>query len=160
MDPQLLQQLTTFLTPFLPYLLKAGEQAAEEAGKKLGEAAWERAKTLWARLRPKVEARPAMQETVRDVAVAPDDPDAQAALRLQLKKLLTEDPALAAEMTRLWEQAKSAGVTVTASGTRSVAIAGDVSGSVIITGDQNTVQSGKHNVSIGQGDGDKDPAPV
>ncbi len=53
MDSQLLQQLTTFLAPFLPYLLKAGEKAAEEAGKKFGEAAWEQAKALWEKLRHK-----------------------------------------------------------------------------------------------------------
>lgn len=32
----LAQELSTFLTPFLPYLLKIGEKASEEAGKKLG----------------------------------------------------------------------------------------------------------------------------
>lgn len=37
--PTIAHNLTTFLIPFLPYLLKAGEKAAEEAGKKLGEAA-------------------------------------------------------------------------------------------------------------------------
>jgi hypothetical protein len=40
----LAKDVTLFLTPFLPYLLKAGEKAAEEAGKKLGGDAWERAK--------------------------------------------------------------------------------------------------------------------
>ncbi len=139
MDAQLIQQLTAFLAPFLPYLLKAGEKAAEEAGKKLGEAAWERARALWEKLRPKVEARPAAQEAVQDLAAAPDDPDAQATLRQQLKKLLAEDPALAEEIARLWGEAQAAGVTVTAAGERSVAIGGDVSGSVIITGDRNRV---------------------
>ncbi len=152
MGLQLLQQLTAFLA-FLPYLLKAGEQAAEEAGKKPGEAAWEQTKAIWGKLRPEVEARPAMQEAVRDVAGAPDDPDAQVALRLQLKKLLTEDRALAAEITHLWEQAEAAGLTVIASGERSVATGGSMSRSVIITRDRNTVQRGKYNVSIGQAGG-------
>lgn len=134
---QLAQQLTTFLTPFLPYLLKAGEKAAEEAGKKIGGDAWERAKTLWAKLRPKVEAKPTAQEAVKDAAAAPQDQDAQAALRLQLKKLLAEDKTLAQEVARLWEDARAAGVTVVASGARSVAVGGDVSGSVIVTGDDN-----------------------
>ncbi len=53
MNPELSQQVTTFLAPFLPYLLKAGEKAAEEVGKKLGADAWEKAKSLWGRLRSK-----------------------------------------------------------------------------------------------------------
>jgi len=51
---QLAQVVTTFLTPFLPYLLKVGAKAAEEAGKKFGADAWEQAKALWGKLRPKV----------------------------------------------------------------------------------------------------------
>jgi hypothetical protein len=135
----LAKDVTLFLTPFLPYLLKAGEKAAEEAGKKLGGDAWERAKTLWGKLRPKVEAKPAAQEAVADAAAAPQDEDAQATLRLQLKKLLAEDEPLAQELARLLPQSGPAGQTVIASGDRSVAIGGDVTGSVIVTGDRNKV---------------------
>lgn len=46
MDAQSIQQLTAFLAPFLPYLLKIGEKAAEEGGKRFGTAAWEQAKAL------------------------------------------------------------------------------------------------------------------
>jgi hypothetical protein len=42
---------------------------------------------------------------------------------------------------------------VQAIGSRSVAAGGDVSGSVIVTGDQNVVQQGKYNVSIGRAGG-------
>ncbi|HHH42146.1 MAG TPA: hypothetical protein ENK56_09115 [Chloroflexi bacterium] len=140
MDPQTLaQQIVPFLTPFLPYLLKAGEKAAEEAGKKLGADAWEKAKSLWAKLRPKVEAKPAAQEAAQDVAADPDDEDAQAALRLQLKKLLAKDAGLAEEVARLWEEAQATDVTVAAVGNRSVAIGGNASGNVIVTGDRNQV---------------------
>lgn len=142
MDIQTLaQQIVPFLAPFLPYLLKAGEKAAEEAGKKLGAAAWEKAKALWAQLRPKVEAKPAAREAVQDVAAYPKDEDARAALRLQLRKLLAEDPALAAEVARLWEEVQAAGVVnlVIAKGDRSVAIGGHVHDSTIVTGDQNQV---------------------
>jgi len=103
MDIQTLsQQLVAFLVPFLPYLLKVGEKAAEEAGKKLGADAWEKAKALWGKLRHKVEAKPAAQEAVQDVAADPQDEDAQAALRLQLKKLL-RDKTLAAEIAQVLE---------------------------------------------------------
>jgi len=124
----LAKEVAVFLAPFLPYLLKAGEKAAEEAGKKLGSDAWEKAKALWGKMRPKVEARPAAQEAAQEVAAHPRDENAQAVLRLQLKKLLTEDEALAGEVARLWEEAKAAGVTVIARGERFVAISGDVSG--------------------------------
>lgn len=132
--------VTTSLIPVLPYLLKAGEKAAEEAGKKLGGNAWEEVKKLWTKLRPKVEAKPAALEAVHEVASAPDDADAQAALRLQLRKLLTEDQNLASEINQWWENAKQAGIDVTAIGNRSVAVAGDVKESTIITGDRNVVR--------------------
>ncbi len=137
MDVQKLsQQLVSFLAPFLPYLLKAGEKAAEEIGENLGKDAWEKAKTLWGKLRGKERVVQAAQ----DLADAPNDPDAQAALRLQLRRALEADPASAAEIARLWGEAQAAGVTVTAFGDRSVAIGGSVSGSTIITGDQNEVE--------------------
>ena len=136
----LAKELAVFLTPLLPYLLKAGEKAAEEAGKKLGGDAWDRAKGLWAKLRPKVEAKPAAQEAVQDAVTAPNDEDIQAALRLQLRKLLAEDAVLAGEIERLWQEAQQAGATVIAASERSVAIGRDVTSSTIITGDQNVVK--------------------
>ena len=148
----LAKDVALFLTPFLPYLLKAGEKAAEEAGTKLGSEAWERAKGLWSRLRPQLEAKPTAQEAVIDAAAAPHDEDAQAALRLQLKKLLTENEELAREIGQQWAAAQAAGVTIIASGERSVA-AQNITGSTIITGDHNTVQSGKYNVRIDKASG-------
>jgi hypothetical protein len=146
MDPHLPAQLAQFLAPFLPYLLKglklAGQEAARKLGEKAGEQGFEQAKTLWEKLRPKVEAKPAALEAAQDAAAHPDDEDALAALRLQLKKLLAEDQALAQELTRLLEQARPAGQTVIASGERSVDIGGDVSGSVIVTGDRNKINKG------------------
>lgn len=136
----LTKDVVGFLTPFLPYLLKAGEKAAEGIW---GQAAWESAKTLWGKLRPKVEAKPAALEAVHDVAANPQDPDAAAALRLQMRKLLQDDQALAAEIARLWGEAQAASVTVFAGADRSVAIGGDVNESTIVTGNRNTVQQGK-----------------
>jgi hypothetical protein len=133
--------VTAALVPLLPYLLKAGEKAAEETGKAAAGQGWEWGKSLWSKLRPKVEAKPAALEAAQDVAHAPDDEDLQIALRVQLKKLLTEDQSLAEEVSRWLEQGKAAGITVTASGERSAAIGGDVKSSTIITGDQNKVKS-------------------
>lgn len=133
----LASSLTTALVPLLPYLLKAGEKAAEETGKAVGSKSLEWAKSLWVKLQPKVEAKPAALEAAEDAAQMPDNADARGALRLQLFKLLTEDQSLAEEVSRWLEQGKAAGITVVASGDRSVAIGGDVIGGSINTGDQN-----------------------
>jgi hypothetical protein len=133
-------QVVAFLAPYLPHLLKAGERVVEETGKKLGENALDHAKALWAKLRPKVEAKPAALEAAQDVVAAPRDEDAQASLRSQLKKLLSEDETLAAEVARLWQEAERAGVTVTTSGDRNVIVGGDVSNTTIATGDHNVVK--------------------
>lgn len=105
MDIALLaKRLTIFLSPFLPYLLKAGEKAAEDVGTKFGAAAWEQAKVLWDKLQPKFAAKAAAVEAVEDVAQTPDDEDAQASLRLQLKKLLNQDESLAKEIAELIQE--------------------------------------------------------
>ncbi|WP_414570178.1 hypothetical protein [Nostoc sp. CCY 9925] len=100
--------LTTFLTPFLPYLLKAGEKAAEEAGKKLGEgfgaSAWEKAKALWTKLQPKVEAKPMAKAAAEELANSPNEPDAKETLQNELKKLLDRDKNLAAEIANLMQE--------------------------------------------------------
>ncbi len=146
MDPQLPAQLVQYLAPYLPYLLKglklAGQEAAKKLGEKAGEQGLDQAKTLWEKLRPKVEAKPAALEAATDVAANPKDEETLAALRLQLKKLLVEDEALAQELARLLQQAQAPGRTVTASGERSVAIGGNVNGSVIVTGDKNKINKG------------------
>ena len=91
--------VNTYLAPFLPFLVQAGGKAAEEMGKKLGVEAWDRAKTLWGKLRGKKEVEKAGQ----DAAEMPDDDDAEAAFRLQLRKALTQDVALAKEVERMME---------------------------------------------------------
>ena len=131
----LASSVTTALVPLLPYLLKAGEKAAEETGKAAANQSLEWGKSLWSKLKPKVEAKPEALEAAQDIAHHPDDQDAQAAFRRQLRKLLTEDQSLAEEVGRLLDQGKAAGITVTVSGERSVAIGGDANGSTIVTGD-------------------------
>lgn len=130
--------LTSFLAPFMTYLLKAGEPVAEEAARKINEKGWDYAKALWAKLWPKVAEEPAARGAAEDLADEPDDGDRQAALRVQLKKLLSADPALAQELARVWEQAEADRVVVSVIGDRSVGIGGSVTGSTIITGDNST----------------------
>lgn len=147
-------QIVQFLTPFLPYLLKGGKLASQEAAKALGkeftDESWMGAKSLWKRLRPKTKIKPSVHEAIQEVATNPEDPDAQAALRLQLRKLLQSDQALVKEISHLLAQVKPLVGAVTASGSRSVAIGGNMSNSTIVTGNKNVVEQGKYNVSIGK----------
>jgi hypothetical protein len=85
------QIVTSLLAPALPYLMKGTEKAAEEAGAKLGEEAWSIAKIIWAKLSPKVLERPALEAAAKDAANSPSDDDSHEILRLQIKKLLSED---------------------------------------------------------------------
>ena len=135
---ELVTTVVAFLAPFLPYLYKAGEGAAGEAGKKFGAAAWDKAKALWGKLWPQVEDKPAAQEAVEDAAQNPKDEDALAALRQQMKKLLTADAALTQEITEIVKAGAQAGVITIASGERAVALGGDIVGSTVTisTGDK------------------------
>lgn len=109
MDPA---TLTAFLSPFLPALLNLGGKAlegmatksGEAAGTKLTEHGLNKAKAIWEKLHPKVEAKEAAKEAAEDVAKAPKDADSQAALRVQLKKILEADPDLAAAIDKILKE--------------------------------------------------------
>jgi hypothetical protein len=137
--PQLSTQLVQFLAPFLPYLLKglklAGQEAAKELGEQASEQAFEQAKALWDKLRRKKN----VEQVAQTVAALPDNQALREALREEIARALTEDDSLAQELARLLPQSGPAGQTVIASGNRSVAIGGSVSGSVIVTGDRNKI---------------------
>ncbi len=123
----------------MPYLLKLSEATGEEASKLIGSDAWEIAKSLWAGLRRKIEAKPSALEAAHDVAATPENTDARAALRLQLKKILDEDETLASELQEILDKAQAVS-TVKVSGNRNVTIGGNISGSVIVTGDSNILK--------------------
>ena len=104
--------LVKVLAPALPLLMGLGQKAIEKGAEKLGEKGAESlVAKIWHRLQPKVEAKPAAIEAAADVANAPEDEDAIAALRQQLKKILEapENADLAAEIAKLL--AESAQVT-------------------------------------------------
>jgi hypothetical protein len=90
--------LTAFLSPFLPTLLnlggKAVEKATESASGKFGEAAFSKAQAVWGKLSPKIETNEWAKIAAIDAANYPEDEDFQAALRVQLKKLLAGNEEL------------------------------------------------------------------
>ena len=97
--------LVSFLSPFLPVLLKLGQKTLDKGSDELAKKG---AEEIWTRLFPKVEKKPGAMEAAEDVAKNPEDEDAVAALRYQLKKIL-EDPEntdLVAEISKILEDTK------------------------------------------------------
>jgi hypothetical protein len=127
----------TLLVPFLKGLLLSGQDAAQQLGEELGREGQSFARTLWEKLRGRVGEHPAAEEAVDDVVARPDDERARAALEWQVQKLLEEDVSLAEDVQKVLQSAETANVitvTVTASGERSIAVGGNVSGSQFRTG--------------------------
>lgn len=112
--------LVTILAPCLPFLMGLGQKAVEKGAEKLGEKGIEgllpQAKKIWEKLHLKVEAKEAAKEAAEDVAKSPDDDDAKAALRRQLKKILEapENAALVKEIEEILaaEKEDSAGAAI------------------------------------------------
>jgi hypothetical protein len=131
-------EIVQLLAPFLPFLAGLGRETAERAGSELGAEAWEHAKALWERIGGRLQERPAALQAVNDTAETPDDGDARAALRLQVRRLLADDAELAGQLRQLLEQrpAPTGSSVVAASGHRSIAVGGDVSDSRLVTGDR------------------------
>ena len=146
--------LTTFLAPFLPYLLNPGKGTSETATNKFGEASWQKAQTVWAVLKPKVDAKESAKEAAMDVAKNPDDEDSQTVLRVQLKKLVASDEALSNQLAGIFQVDSSSSmpttqITQNVKGNQNQTIGqisggqvfGNVTGSVIISGSGNSVAS-------------------
>jgi hypothetical protein len=82
---------TAVVAALVPYLSKAGEELAKEAGK----SAAERLNSLYESLRKRLQKPSPAAAALDDLAETPQDKDAQAALRLQLRKQMQDDPSLA-----------------------------------------------------------------
>lgn len=100
-------------------------------------------------LQTAAQAQPAWSEALSDLAAAPGDEDAQAAARIQLKKLLLRDEGLVSELERLLRTDEAilpqGGVQIT-TGDRSIAAGRKVNiTGTVITGDIGG------NVTIGKG---------
>jgi len=98
---QLADAVTQVLAPALPALVAGGRELVADAGKAGVAAARAAIRKLWGLLKSRIDQKPAAAEAVEDVVRAPADPDALGALRLQIKKILAEDPDFAAEVERL-----------------------------------------------------------
>ena len=95
------QTITVLATTAIAFLSSAFKSAGEESGKKIGE-------DIHQFLSSAFRKKPAAKEALADLKTAPDDADFQTALRVQLKKLLNEDPSFASQLQGML---KSAGET-------------------------------------------------
>lgn len=101
---EIVTTLVEMLAPILPFLKKETEAAASEACNKFGSAAWEKAKELWEKLSPKVEAEPYANLGANGLAEKPADKKAIAVFKLGLENILNADPSLAEELKALIEE--------------------------------------------------------
>jgi hypothetical protein len=149
MDPILIPLLVNGTwTVLKPFVKKEGGKILEKAVGK-----------VWDFVKTKMESKPETASLPAEVANTPDDEDAQAAFRYQLKKLLENDEAFASQLDALVKEAKQVTVTnmtanltgdgaiaqgenAKAVGAGGVMIGGDSSGNVN-TGDNNTVNEDK-----------------
>ncbi|WP_060902644.1 hypothetical protein [Streptomyces europaeiscabiei] len=132
---QLVQQagpyLTTAVSAYGVAVFARAESAAVDAtanlGRRILQAVWRRRDE---------QGREELETAVQDAAEAPDDEDAAAAVRQQIKRALREDAELLAELARMLPAAGET-VTVTASGERSIAAK---TITTAVTGDDATIQ--------------------
>lgn len=141
----------TMLAPILRGLLKIGaEKATEAAGEKVGEGVVEE---IWARLKPKVEAKAGAAASAHELAAAPEDEGAREELAMHLKRILATDPALAAEIAKLVEQGGGTHPVANLHGDGAIAQAGP--GGTAVAGGKGSVVIGGHvqgNVRVGKGE--------
>jgi hypothetical protein len=90
--------LIAAIGPFLPSLLKPTDLSINRPTE---SAADQTARAIWEILGSKIAAKATAQEAAIDLAHNPGDQDLQATLRVQLKKLLDQDPELSAEIKRI-----------------------------------------------------------
>ena len=123
----------------VPYLSKSAERVATQASAAIGDAAWGFGRRIWSKLGDRLAERPAAREAIDDVAAAPDDKGARAALERQLSKVLAAEPQLAAEIEDVIKEAAAAGV-IEVRGERNVVLKdASVTNSAIVSGDSNTI---------------------
>lgn len=136
----LVNSIAPYVIVAAPYLKQlssaAGEEATKEiskrAAKKLGEGSWGLAESIWQRFHgAKAEMHTAINSALSDIADNPDDADTHAALRVQLRKALKEDSAMAEAIAQLLREAGSTNIE----GERNVTFGDNASDNIVATGD-------------------------
>ena len=123
----LAQQVGTTLQPYMPLF---SLEAAKAAGKNVPAAIGK----VWDLVKDRFAKKPAAEEALRDLLKDPNDPDLQAAVRVQLRKLLEEDAEFTAKLRPVAEAAATQTTTYQAD------VKGD--GNYTIQGSGNTINAG------------------
>ncbi|MER5211262.1 hypothetical protein ABT063_11940 [Streptomyces sp. NPDC002838] len=123
--------LATAVGAYGAAVFSRAESAAVDATANLGQRILQ---TVWRRCNEQCRAE--LETAIQDAAEAPEDADAAAAVRQQIKRALREDAELLAELARILP-AVGETVTVTASGERSIAAR---TITTAVTGDHTTIR--------------------
>lgn len=126
-DPEFATAAVTALVPFL-------KEGATELAKKLGASVGEHLTSLYNKVKTRLTH--SGKEALADLEKAPADADAQAALRLQLRKQLANDPGLQADLAELLQELRSG---KTGDVLQSISTVGDDNFSIQISGSGNQV---------------------
>ena len=92
---ELAREVVAVVAPVLPQLVEEGREVTEELSQEYGYTVRKKARRLWCMLHPHLERRPGACEVIDHLSNAPEDEDAHAALRFQVRKVLAEDSDLA-----------------------------------------------------------------
>ncbi|MGD1804143.1 hypothetical protein ACP6PL_01695 [Dapis sp. BLCC M126] len=96
--------LMGLLSPCLPFLLKLGEKSAEGAANKIGEDTWNKAKKIWEKLQPQVEAKEDAKIAAQQLVAKPESKARKAVFQEELETLLQENPSLAEAIAQILEE--------------------------------------------------------
>ncbi len=102
---QIAAAVVTVVAPFTPYLLEigkaTGQKWVETIAEKGGEAAWDKAKMIWEKIRTHVNEDSKIKGAALIVSAAPEDASTQILLVDALATHLNVDPQLTQELLRL-----------------------------------------------------------
>jgi hypothetical protein len=104
---QLDQQTVALGAATLNFLLPYIRTIANKTAEKIGEALPNNVDQIWKRISSKTAQIPAAQSAVEDLVKNPDDPDLQAAFRVQLRKALDSDSEFRTQVSGLMQSAQS-----------------------------------------------------
>lgn len=125
MTPEIITALATAAATTVSML---ATETGKEMAKKTGGA-------LWDKLTQIIRRKPKPAEALNELIKAPKDEDAQAALRLQIRKAAEEDPAFASELHALLPEMQA----LTQSFTQNATIRGDGNKTVQNAGSGNDI---------------------
>ena len=94
------------ISPFLPFLLEIGENSAKKLSEiiveKGGEAAWNKAQSLWTKVKGYFHTAPKIESAAKLVAQDPEDEDSQKVLAKALGSYLQNNPESLEELVELF----------------------------------------------------------